>query len=274
MRNQIFFACILIIPAIGFSQSKVIQGKIVADSLDGSLINIVNISSGRGTTSDKFGEFTIAASVNDTILFSSIQYKKKEVIINPSVYKEAFLVVNLEEGINELDEVKLPNLSGNLAADIKSMPINDKYALNAPMSLKMPLRHEEKMLYTATTGMNGNSLSLRTYFLNGAVIPLDPILNGINGKTKMLKKLNKNVREENVLETELDLRKSFLLERCHLTEEQLYLFINYCFAQSEFKELLDDPDKLQLLEFYKRESVKFLKLLAQQSTKAPMEAVH
>ncbi|MCL6218443.1 carboxypeptidase-like regulatory domain-containing protein [Zunongwangia pacifica] len=272
MRNQIFFACILIIPAIGFSQSKVIQGKIVADSLDGSLINIVNISSGRGTTSDKFGEFTIAASINDTILFSSIQYKKKEVIINPSVYKNAFLVVNLEEGINELDEVKLPNLSGNLAADIKSMPINDKYALNAPMSLKMPLRQEEKLLYTATTGPGGTRL--KWYSALFGSVPLDPIINGLSGRTKMLKHLNERVLDQNILETELDLRKSFLLERCHLTEEQLYLFINYCFAQSEFKELRDDPDKLQLLEFYKRESVKFLKLLAQQRTKTQIDSVH
>ena len=54
----------------------------------------------------------------------------------------------------------------------------------------------------------------------------------------------------------------------------LYLFINYCLVQSEFKELRNDPDKLQLLEFYKRESVKFLKLLTQQRTEIQIDSVH
>lgn len=259
-------------PAISFSQSKVIEGKIVADSLDGSLINIINISSGRGTTSDKSGSFMISASVMDTILFSSVQYKKKEVVVTSSTYEQAFFTVHLQAAINQLDEVKLPNLSGNLAADIKSMPINDKYALNAPMSLKMPLRQEEKLLYTATTGPSG--MRLKWYSALFGIVPLDPIINGLSGRTKMLKSLNERVLDQNILETELDLRRSFLLDKCHLTEEQLYLFINYCFVQSEFKELRNDPDKLQLLEFYKRESVKFLKLLTQQRTEIQIDSVH
>ena len=81
----------------------------------------------------------------------------------------------------------------------------------------------------------------------------------------MLKKLNKNIREAKILETELDLRKSFLLEKCHLNEEQLYLFINYCFAQPGYLELLKDPDKLKLLEYYKKASTEFLGLLAKEN---------
>ncbi|UAB84556.1 hypothetical protein INR75_00495 [Zunongwangia sp. SCSIO 43204] len=263
MRNQVLLVFVLAMPAIGFSQSKVIEGKIVADSLDGSLINIVNTSLGRGTTSDKFGYFTISASVNDIILFSSIQYKKKEILIDSSVYKKGFLIVELQLNVNQLDEVILPSLSGNLALDIKSFPVNDKYALNAPMSRQESLSHEEKLLYTATTGPGGTRF--KWYGLLLGSVPLDPVINGISGRTKMLKKLNKNIREEKELETELDLRKSFLLEKCHLTEEQVYLFINYCFAQPGYRELLKDPDKLKLLEYYKKASTEFLGLLAKEN---------
>ena len=259
-------------PAIGFSQSKVIEGKILADSLDGSLINIVNISSGRGTTSNKYGNFTISAAVNDTIFFSSVQYQKKKIAIDSSIFNKGFVIIELKADVNQLDEVRIPNLSGSLGLDIKSMPINDKYALNAPMSLKMPLRQDEKLLYTATTGPGGTRLKWYSALLGR--VPLDPIINGLSGRTKMLKKLNKITGEEMVLKTELDLRKSFLLEKCNLAEEQLYLFINSCFAQPEFKKLLDDPDKLKLLEFYKRESAKFLNLLAQQRTRSQNDSIH
>ncbi|MFC6861704.1 peptidase associated/transthyretin-like domain-containing protein [Zunongwangia atlantica] len=271
MRNQILFAFVLVMPAVTFSQSIVIDGKIVADSLDGSLINIVNLSSGRGTTSNASGNFSISASLNDTLLFSSVQYKKKEIIVDSLLYERKFLIVELQATINQLDEVRLPNLTGNLSSDIQAMPINDKYALNAPMSLKTPLSHEEKMLYTATTGPGGTRFKWYSALLGS--VPLDPVFNAINGRTKMLKKLNKNVREENVLETELDLRKSFLIERCNLTQAQLHLFLNYCFAQAGYRELLNDPDQLKLLEFYKREAVKFLKLLDQQQRNIKKDSI-
>ncbi|MDN3596519.1 hypothetical protein [Zunongwangia endophytica] len=219
----------------------------------------MNVSASRGTSSEATGKFTINASVYDTILFSSVQYKKKTVVITSEVYKNAFLEVYLEAAINLLDEVKLPNLSGNLASDLENMPINDKYALKAPMSLKMPLSHEEKMLYTATTGPGGSRFKWYAIFLGS--VPLDPIINGLSGRTKMLKKLNKNVKEQNALETQLDLHRTYLLTKCHLEESQLFLFLNFCFSKPEYIEILAANNKLRLLEFYKKESKNFLKNL-------------
>ncbi|WBL21776.1 hypothetical protein [Zunongwangia sp. HRR-M8] len=259
MRFLSLFSVLLAICPSVFSQSKVIEGRIVADSLDSSLINIVNLTSGRGTSSEATGKFTIKASVNDSILFSSVQFKKKIVVVNSKVYKNAFLEVYLEAAINLLDEVKLPNLSGNLASDLKNMPINDKYALNAPMSLKMPISHEEKLLYTATTGPGGKRFKWYAIFLGS--VPLDPIINGLSGRTKMLKKLNKNIKEQNTLETQLDLHRTFLIESCNLDEKNLFLFLNHCFSQPEYLELLTADNKLKLLEFYKKESKIFLKNL-------------
>lgn len=83
-----------------------IQGKIYGDSAIAKYIKISNTIKKTTTFSDENGNFSIKASVGDSILFSSSFYEKKKIILDITHFSEIF-VIQLKDKINQLDEVVL-----------------------------------------------------------------------------------------------------------------------------------------------------------------------
>lgn len=72
---------------------------VTADSLKPvPFVNIIDKSTRRGTTSDYFGFFSFVAQEGDTIIFSSIGYKKATVIIPDSLTEERYSLIQLMQG--------------------------------------------------------------------------------------------------------------------------------------------------------------------------------
>lgn len=110
------------------AQEKSLQGKIT-NTIDVDGIHVLNASSRFNTITDENGHFTIKVKARDTLLFSSIKYMPEKVAVTDSIFEKGVITVQLSELVNELDEVFLtPNLSGNIAADLKKIktekPIN------------------------------------------------------------------------------------------------------------------------------------------------------
>ncbi|MGB8705590.1 MAG: carboxypeptidase-like regulatory domain-containing protein, partial [Gillisia sp.] len=100
MFNKLFLLLFFVGISSAFAQETIqLKGKIIADSIQGSSINIVNLSNFSGTTNASDGSFEIKASVNDTLFFSSVQFKKKQVIVSPEIFGKGFLEIQLEENI-------------------------------------------------------------------------------------------------------------------------------------------------------------------------------
>ncbi len=101
----------------------VTSGKINSDALSIENIHILNKNSKKGTISNKYGEFKIPVKVNDTLIFSGIQFYKKEIRITEQLIKNKVITIELFQKINELDEVeiKVHNLLGNLVTDANSV---------------------------------------------------------------------------------------------------------------------------------------------------------
>ena len=110
----------------GFSQEKyaLISGKIISSNNAVGNIHIVNQNTKLGTVSNDNGEFEMLVSLNDILLFSSIEYERKEVSITGNFLKYKKIVVELIPSVNELNEVFIEGLTGNLNYDIKKMPID------------------------------------------------------------------------------------------------------------------------------------------------------
>lgn len=270
MHRQFFLLGVLcVISKLTNAQEITLEGKIVADSLNDSKINIINISTGIGTTNTISGNFSIKVSAKDTLVFSSVQFERKSVIISSEIIKNRYLQVLLKPVINQLEEVDVSKLSGNLSIDSKAIPIFDKYALNAPMSTRTPLSKEEKLLYTATTGSGGQKL--HWYSILALNVPVDPILNSINGRTAKLKKRVKVSKEKQLLEVELNIRKHFFITILSIDKDKLALFQEYCNTNPRYLELLKTNKELELVTFYKKQSVQFLKLLKNNATNKEVE---
>ena len=158
------------------SQTVEIYGKIESND-DVENIHIINKTARVFTISNQAGNFKISAKINDTLVFSSVQHQTKILVIDENILINKRVNVFLEEHINELDEVFVGKfLTGDLLSDINNSegepPINF-YDVGIPGYTGKIATQSERRLNEATTG--------------GGIIPLNPILNAISGRTKMLK---------------------------------------------------------------------------------------
>ena len=195
-----------------------------------------------GTTNNEKGEFEIPVAINDTLLFSSVQYEPYEVIITDEVLKMAFLNVLLVEKIDELKEVSISdiNLSGNLITDLENIPTLTQADIGFPMSDVPRPTSIERKLYTASSGFDG-------------------FLNTLNGKIKMLKKAEANEDISQIVDRgEAALPVSFFTELA-IPGNRIRDFIYYCAEDPEFSSLLPEDRRLELVEYYQIKAPEFLK---------------
>jgi len=175
IKRGIFISSLLCFQ-LYFSQSVTVKGK-VDSQVDVENIHVINKTAQVFTITNRNGEFEITVSLNDVIVFSSIQQKSKSIIVDKNMILFKALRVTLEEQINELDEVIVGKiLTGNLLLDVQNVegdaPINF-FDVGIPGYTGKIATQSERRLYEATTG--------------GGIIPLNPILNAISGRTKQLK---------------------------------------------------------------------------------------
>jgi hypothetical protein len=133
IMNRILFFLLLIIsvPAMAQETGEVINGKVLNDANDEPLenVNIVNLNSVIGTTSDNEGDFAIRASVNDTLYFSYLGFRSIRVRVTSDWLKFGEVKVKMTELGIALEEVVIRpvQLTGYVEVDAKIIPIYDNY---------------------------------------------------------------------------------------------------------------------------------------------------
>ena len=81
----------LLFISFSIAQSVEIKGKVIIDDEDIEGIHVINKTASKFTITSSNGDFTIPAKLNDTIIFSAIKYKPKDVIINAYIIKSKIL---------------------------------------------------------------------------------------------------------------------------------------------------------------------------------------
>ncbi|WP_396601847.1 hypothetical protein [Algibacter sp. R77976] len=182
-----------------FSQSIELLGRIESKT-NIENIHVINKTAQFFTITDAKGHFSIPVKLNDTLTFSSIQHKLKEVIVSKQIIANEAVFVILDEQINELDEVVIGKvLSGDLMADIKNIDGNapiDFYDVGIPGYTGKPATQSERRLAQAGEFKPKMLLGI---VLGGA--SLDPIINGLSGRTKMLKERVKLEEKESLMQS-------------------------------------------------------------------------
>ena len=84
-----------------------LKGVVLYNTSNLGDINILNKQMNIGTASDEFGSFEIPAAKGDSILFSSISFQNRIIIVTDTHINEQKMTVYLEPGFNELDEVEI-----------------------------------------------------------------------------------------------------------------------------------------------------------------------
>lgn len=92
-----------------FAQKSIekIEGVVKSDSIFLENINVLNLTQNFGASSNNKGAFTLFAKLGDSIMFSSISYTNRIIKISEKHMREKKIIVFLEQGFNELDEILL-----------------------------------------------------------------------------------------------------------------------------------------------------------------------
>lgn len=227
--------------------SKELEGRVLNESGDVAATHVINTTTKRATITSAEGFFKIAAQVNDTLVFSAVQFKKKELVVTQSILESKSLFITMEDALTELDEVVVRpyNLSGDITQDLNVLqtePVVTASTLGLPNAYVKPMTQTQRVLHEATTG--------------GGIVPLNPILNGISGRTKMLKK--RLELEERYARTERV--RAFYPDSLYVRDLKIPIakiddFMYFCEFDDEFSGLVDTHDKLKIWSFFKQKSV-------------------
>ncbi len=217
-----------------------LEGRVYSEDGDVAATHVLNATTKRATITDNNGFFKISVKLNDTIVFSAIQYKRKEIVVTLSILESKYINVPLEDALTELDEVVVMpyNLTGDMTRDAERItiePVITASTLGLPNAYVKPPTKAERILYEATSG--------------GGLIPLNPIINGISGRTKYLKnqvKLQKLYsRTERVKAFYKD---SVIVADLKIPEESIDDFMYFCEIDSSFQTTVDTHDRLKIWE--------------------------
>lgn len=84
---------------------KPIKGKLLDRNINVVAANVVNNTDQTITITNEDGEFEIEVALGDEVIFSSMQFKTRSVVITEEIIRKNRLVVSVNENINELEEV-------------------------------------------------------------------------------------------------------------------------------------------------------------------------
>ncbi|HER40574.1 MAG TPA: hypothetical protein ENO10_05075 [Salinimicrobium catena] len=258
MKKTYLLFLILLLHFSAFGQEReLVTGKIMTGEEEISSINIINLSSKMGTTNNSKGEFEILVERQDTLLFSSVQYEPREIIITEEVLKKAFLTVLLVEKIDELKEVNISDisLSGNLAKDLEFIPTLTQADLGFPMSdIPQPTIIERKL--KTASNVSTSSKKNPPGLVN---VSLDGILNRINGKIEKLQKAAANEDLSQAVDAGVAAMPASFFKDLAIPEDRIRDFVYFCSEDPDFRDLLPEAMRLQLVEFYLAKAPVFVK---------------
>lgn len=242
--GSILFFCVTI---SSFAQNVSLSGKVYVTA-DPEGIHVINKTSKKATTTDILGAFIIRAKENDTIVFSGVQYKIHSIIVGKEMIESKVAKVFLLENINQLDEVVVGKvLTGDLLSDIENSEAKAKinfYDVGIPGNKGKPKTKSERLLAEA-----GEFKPIMLLGILGGGLPLNPILNGISGRTKMLKnRVKLEARDELMFRVSAKFSKALFAER-PLDQSLWYDYFYFCSEDPEFTAKCSGVNDLETLTF-------------------------
>lgn len=215
-----------------------LSGKIVANDAGVPNVYIINKATGKEVSSDYDGRFMIEARPGDKIIAYNTRIIVREFSLLPDSFKENPYIISVNYNAYELEELVI-NKNGRLNAE--SLGLVPKGQIRRTVA--------ERRLYSAGT------------FTVGTIIGLDPIINAISGRTKMLRRAYETEKQETVFSNIKNIYSDEDITRQYnIPKENINGFIYYLVEQQEFKDAIKQGNK-QFIDFLMMNMAKkFLKL--------------
>lgn len=210
---------------------KLIHGKIIVESRTIAGVTIINLVNDKSTISDSNGEFFILAKADDLLVFTSVnlEYHRRQIEVED--FKPDLLIVKMTAKITELEEVIV-----NKHSEINAVALGI-----SPKGIKHRTQMERR-LYTA-----GDFKPIDLLGLLGGSLDVDAVLNGINGRTAMTKKLIKLEKKISLLEkTNLLFEDEYYINTLKIPSEYVKGFKYYIIENEGFTAVLKSKNKTKV----------------------------
>lgn len=198
-------------------------------------VHIVNLNKVFGTITNNKGEFSISASVNDTIYFSYLGFKSQKIRVTNDMFKFKDTKVALTELAYALEEVIVRpyQLTGYLEIDVKNIPINNGYQYSIS-GLNVGYEAGKK------------NPSAVTKVLGAILNPADLLRNLFGKKPNQMRKLRQVKEDDNIrdlLASKFD--RETLIELLQIEKMDIDDILNNC---SYSKSFITTANDLQILD--------------------------
>ncbi len=223
---------------------RVIVAGYVFEESNGEPLAYVNVyvkKSRSGTITDTSGYFLLNASLNDTIIFSSLGYDKKYVILTDSATENNKpLIVFMDTKIYEINSVEVIALRKykQLEYEITNMRLPDNdytYAAN-----NFPFRPPDIDYYTrSSTPVSGIGIVFS---------PITALYDMFSKEGKEKQKLAE-LQEKDYLNSILDekISTALIMKITGMTQEETNIFIQWCNFTPEFVMKLTEYDLVSVI---------------------------
>lgn len=241
MKVKLSVILIISIVQFSFSQSKkIINGSVLSQSFLISGVEVISKSSEQSTTTNSNGKFSIAAKLNDSILFYHKNYELKGIKISPDDIKNGTITVEITRKTEELKEVVIQSFSmGAIMPDQKT-------------TNEIELEKKKKSLQRYISGYNDGTITNGMDF-----VKIGKMLFGGLFKGKKEKAANPEEFKE-VATTNFD--QKFYTETLKLKKEEIEPFLTFCNFDPESKKTIsENSNDLILMDFLHKKSIEFKK---------------
>jgi len=235
MKTKIVLILVSLLSQFCFSQieSRIpLKGQVRNDLAPVENVIVFNVNSQTGTIVNNYGFFSIAAKVNDTLVFSSLVFKSKKIVLSEKEFIVPQFVVKMDIFTNELAEVlvlakkEVNPVSGGTQKYVDMKFFDDERS--SPKNTVMPRDGSIEM------GMD----FVRIY-------------------KDVLKILRKNNPEKadfykDTSFSELALKRvnySFFANTLKLKDDEIKLFLVFCENDSKSRSLMAPSNQFQLIDF-------------------------
>ncbi|MGS0526721.1 hypothetical protein ACU8V7_17710 [Zobellia nedashkovskayae] len=271
MRPLQRFFSVSVMAMVGIvSQAQVsvsLEGRVYSKNGDVSATHVLNTTSNRATITTTDGFFDIEVQLNDTLVFSAVQFKKKEIVVTTAILGSKLLVVPLEEVLTQLEEVVVTpySLTGDMSRDLNRVPVGS-------VITSQSLGLENRKARRKPEGV-GETLRLNKYLDLASgydTVTFKPkishnlklvrMYDDLSGKTKDLKKyatLEKEVGQ--IDEIRLFFTDFVFMNTLKIPEHKINDFLNYCMIDADFKELANAGDMASLYKLMSQKSLVYRK---------------
>ncbi|WP_333695298.1 hypothetical protein [Flavobacterium sp.] len=230
IKTVLFF---LLLFGLGWSQTKTIKGVVKAENASVEGIHVLNLVTEKATITDANGVFYIEVSEDDLLVFSAVHLHYWRKSISKEIFQTGFIEIQMTAKVNELDEVVVSDYSKVTAQSVGVINYKPKSFTPA-----------ERRLYTANSGL------------------LDPLLNWISGRTKLLKKeLEIEKREKALARLSAFFPNTYFKDTLKIPEDYIEGFKYYAVEDKELFEVLQLKDKLKTAFILSKLANEFIKYL-------------